>query len=159
MNTGFTKTRDAVAALLLFTMAAVAFVNILSRYVFHFSFAFTEEITVNLFVWMTVIGIGIAFERGAQMGMVTLFNMFPPKMRRAVVVASAVMGCALFACVNIFLIRSMYQEITIFHARSGALAIPVWIYYLGVPVFSVFVFAGIVADAMRRLRAIEGDGK
>jgi TRAP-type C4-dicarboxylate transport system permease small subunit len=151
MNTGFTKTRDI--------MAAVAFVNILSRYIFHFSLAFTEEITVNLFVWMTVIGIGIAFERGAQMGMVTLLNMFPPKMRRVIVAASAVMGCVLFACVNIFLIRSMYQEITIFHARSGALNIPVWIYYLGVPVFSVFVFAGIVTDAMKRLRTIEGDGE
>jgi hypothetical protein len=32
---------------------------------------------INMFVWMTVIGTGIAFERGAQMGMVTLFNVFP----------------------------------------------------------------------------------
>jgi len=50
-----------IVAVLLFTMASIAFINVLSRYLFHFSFAATEEITINLFVWVTVIGSGIAF--------------------------------------------------------------------------------------------------
>ena len=41
-----------IAAILLFTMASIAFINVLSRYLFHFSFAATEEITINLFVWL-----------------------------------------------------------------------------------------------------------
>ncbi|MCJ7541671.1 MAG: TRAP transporter small permease subunit, partial [Desulfobacterales bacterium] len=61
---------DYITALLLFIMAAIAFINVLSRYFFHFSFAATEEITINLFVWMTVLGSGIAFERGGHLGMV-----------------------------------------------------------------------------------------
>jgi TRAP-type C4-dicarboxylate transport system permease small subunit len=39
-----------IVAVFFFTMAAIAFINILSRYLFHFSFAATEEITINLFV-------------------------------------------------------------------------------------------------------------
>jgi TRAP-type C4-dicarboxylate transport system permease small subunit len=63
--------------LLLMAMALIAFVNVLSRYFINFSIGATEEITINLFVWMTVVGTGIAFERGAQLGMVTFFNLLP----------------------------------------------------------------------------------
>ena len=58
-----------VAAVLLFSMAGVAFLNVVSRYFFHFSIASTEEITINMFVWMTVVGCGIAFERGDSWGL------------------------------------------------------------------------------------------
>ena len=73
-----------IAAILLFTMASIAFANVLSRYLFHFSFAATEEITINLFVWLTVVGSGIAFERGGQLGMITLFNVLPAKFKKIV---------------------------------------------------------------------------
>ena len=36
------------AALLLGAMSLIAFLNILGRYLFHYSLAFTEEITINL---------------------------------------------------------------------------------------------------------------
>ncbi|MFP4347764.1 MAG: TRAP transporter small permease [Thermodesulfobacteriota bacterium] len=141
-----------IAAVLLFVMAAIAFINILSRYLFHFSFAATEEITINLFVWMTVVGSGIAFERGGQLGMVTFYNLFPVKFKKAAIVLSAGLSAFLFILVDFYMIQAIYDEITLFHASSGALGIPVWIYYVGVPVLSIFVFRGIYRDAHRRLR-------
>lgn len=144
-----------ITAILLFTMAIIAFVNVLSRYIFHFSFAATEEITINLFVWLTVVGSGIAFERGAQLGMVTLYNLFPARFRKCVIVLSAVLSAVLFILVDLFIIQAIYDEITMFGATSAALGIPVWIYYLGVPVLSVFVFAGIYSDASKRLSALD----
>ena len=45
-----------IAALLLMAMALIAFINVLSRYFINFSIGATEEITINLFVWMTVVG-------------------------------------------------------------------------------------------------------
>jgi TRAP-type C4-dicarboxylate transport system permease small subunit len=144
-----------ITALLLFVMAAIAFVNVLSRYFFHFSFAATEEITINLFVWMTVLGSGIAFERGGHLGMVTLFNLFPGRAKRAVIFFSAAMSALLFILVNIYMIQAIYDEITLFKATSAALGIPVWLYYLGVPVLSVFVFRGIYRNAKNRLAGIK----
>ena len=129
-----------ITAAMLFAMAAIAFANVVSRYVFHFSFSATEEITINLFVWLTVAGSGIAFERGAQLGMVTLFKIFPRNLQKAVVIFSALLSAALFMIVDIFMIQAIYDEITLFQATSASLGIPVWIYYAGIPVFSVFVF-------------------
>ena len=138
-------------------MAAIAFVNVLSRYLFHFSFAATEEITINLFVWMTVLGSGIAFERGLHLGMVTIYNLFPRKMKKVVIVFSAGLSAVLFLVVNVYMIQAIYDEITLFKATSAALGMPVWIYYLGVPVFSVYVFQGIYKNAINQLSNLEGD--
>lgn len=145
-----------LAAILLFSMAAIAFINILSRYLFHFSFAATEEITINLFVWLTVVGSGIAFERGGQLGMVTLYNVFPGRFKRVIIVFSAGMSALLFILVDIYTIQAIKDELTLFHATSAALGIPVWIYYAGVPIFSVFVFAGIYRNASSRLDGLKG---
>lgn len=147
-----------IVAILLFTMASIAFVNILSRYLFHFSFAATEEITINLFVWVTVIGSGLAFERGGQLGMVTLYNLFPKKFKTLVIVFSAALSAGLFLLVDIYTIQAIYEELTLFNATSAALGIPVWIYYIGVPIFSVFVFAGIYRDASVKLDGLKREG-
>jgi TRAP-type C4-dicarboxylate transport system permease small subunit len=146
-----------ITAVLLFVMAAIAFVNVLSRYFFHFSFAATEEITINLFVWMTVLGSAIAFERAGHLGMVTFYNLFPKKMKKFVVVFSAALNAILFILVNVYMIQAIYDEITLFKATSAALGVPVWFYYLGVPVFSVFVFRGVCKNAAARLAGLEND--
>lgn len=141
-------------------MAAIAFTNVLSRYLFHFSFAATEEITINLFVWLTVVGSGIAFERGGQLGMVTLYNVFPKKFKKVIILFSSGLSALLFILVDIFTIQAISDELTLFHATSAALGIPVWIYYLGVPILSIFVFTGIYKDASTRLEHLQpkGDG-
>ncbi len=144
-----------LVSILLGVMALIAFINILSRYIFHFSFAATEEITINLFVWMSIIGMGIAFERGGHLGMVTFFRMFPPKMQQAVVVFYSLLAALLFVVINWFMIQAIYDEITLFQAESASLGIPVWIYYAGLPVFSIFVFRGIYRDARNKL--VPGD--
>jgi TRAP-type C4-dicarboxylate transport system permease small subunit len=143
-----------IAAILLFAMASIAFINVLSRYLFHFSFAATEEITINLFVWLTVVGSGIAFERGSQLGMITLYNSFPAKFKKAVILCGSALSAILFLLVDIYTIQAIYDEMTLFHATSAALAIPVWIYYVGVPVFSVFVFTGIYRDTSSKLQGV-----
>lgn len=143
-----------IVAVLFFAMALIAFLNVLSRYLLHFSFAATEEITINLFVWVTVIGSGIAFERGGQLGMVTLYNLFSGRFKKGVIVFSAALSAVLFLLVDLLMLQAIYDELTLFNAKSAALGIPVWIYYIGVPVFSVFVFAGIYRDAVNKLGGV-----
>ena len=144
-----------LAALLLFAMAAIAFVNVLSRYLFHFSFASTEELTINLFVWLTVVGSGIAFERGGHLGMTTFYRVLPDHLKQCVVWLSAGLSALLFILVDLYTIQAIYDEITVFGATSPALGIPVWIYYTGVPVLSVFVFLGVYRDARTKLSDLQ----
>jgi TRAP-type C4-dicarboxylate transport system permease small subunit len=156
---GSFKIEHWTVALLLFLMSCITFINILSRYFFHFSFASTEELTINMFVWMTVAGSGIAFSRSAHLGMVSLFSRFPSTMKKTVVVLSSLLSALLFVVVNVVLIQSIRDEIMVFHATSGALGIPVWIYYAGVPVMSLFVFKGIYQDATAKLEEVPREAR
>jgi len=148
-----------MAAILLFSMAGVAFLNVVSRYCFHFSIASTEEITINMFVWMTIVGCGIAFERGGQLGVETFFNLFPPKMQKGVIILGALLSALLFLLVDIFMIQAIYDELTLFHATSASLSIQVWIYYTGVPFLSISIFKGIYKNTMTRLYDQKIEGK
>ncbi|NIA10114.1 MAG: TRAP transporter small permease subunit [Nitrospiraceae bacterium] len=134
------KIDEIIMGILLFVMATIAFVNVLGRYLFHYSLAFTEEIGVNFFVWITILGIGVAFERGSHLGMVSLFNKFPKPLKRAVVWLNLILSATLIGIINWFTILTIYKELTLFHSTSSALGVQMWVYYMGVPVFSVFVF-------------------
>ncbi len=147
-----------IAAILLFSMATIAFVNVLSRYFFHFSFAATEEITINFFVWLTLVGSGIAFERGGQLGMVTLYKIFPNTFKKFVIILSAFLSAILFLLVDIIMIQTIYAEMTLFHSTSAALGIPIITYYIGVPILSVFVFIGIYRGASSKFKDIDTRG-
>ena len=112
----------------------------------------------QFFAWLTLVGTGIAFERGSQLGMVTVFKLFPKTMQKVVVWLSALLGTALFVLVDFIMIQTIYSEITLFQSTSPALGIPVVTYYIGVPLLSVFVFIGIYRGAVHQLHSIEQKG-
>ena len=129
-------------SLLLGTMALIAFANVLGRYFFHYSISCTEELTINMFVWVTVLGTGVAFERGAHLGMVTFYNIFPKKLQKSILFLGAFLGVALYLIIDIILIYSIYKEITLYQTKSS-LGVPNWIYYLGVVLLSPSIPVGI----------------
>jgi TRAP-type C4-dicarboxylate transport system permease small subunit len=91
--------------------------------------------------------------------MVTLYNIFPTKFKKIATLAGSVLSAALFLLVDIYMIQAIYDELTLFHATSAALAIPVWIYYIGVPILSIFVFRGIYRDASAKLEGLRKEEK
>jgi C4-dicarboxylate transporter DctQ subunit len=59
---------NTLAAASFMVITAVALMNVISRYLLNASLAFTNEITVNLAVWMTMIGTAIAVRERAHLG-------------------------------------------------------------------------------------------
>lgn len=90
--------------------------------------------------------------------MVTLYNVFPRNMKKIVTLINAALSALLFILVDIYIIQAIYQEITLFQATSPALAVPIWIYYVGVPLFSVFVFRGVYRHSAEKVKLLrEGE--
>jgi len=151
------KIEELISAILLFIMASIAFINVLSRKIFHLSFAFTEEVTVHFFVWITVLGIAIAFEKGAHLGVVTVYNKLPKTLKKTAAFISAALSALLFLIVNYYAFREIYMDVTIFHMESEALRIPEWMYIIGIPIFSVFIFKNIYKGLRIEINKIEGE--
>ena len=146
---------EIIMGLLLFIMATIAFLNVLGRYVFHYSLSFTEELGVNFFVWVTIIGMGIAFERGSHLGMVTLFKKFPRPVKVFVVWLNLALSIFLVGVLDWFTLRTIYRELTLYHSTSPALGIQMWIYYIGVPIFSIFVFIHMIRGHIKSLKKLD----
>ena len=46
--------------------------------------AFTEELTLYMFVWATMLGVSLAFKHGANMDVSLLYDRFPQTVRKDV---------------------------------------------------------------------------
>ncbi|BEU88302.1 hypothetical protein TAMA11512_17660 [Selenomonas sp. TAMA-11512] len=87
-----TQIENWVSIICLVCMTAIAFANVVSRYVFSASFSFSEEITTYMFVILSLIGAAIAARRGAHLGFTAIFDIFSPKTKRFLASISALLG-------------------------------------------------------------------
>lgn len=140
---------EYVAAVLLLIMFSVAFVNVLSRYLFKMSLAFIEEMEVNFFVWMSVLGIAIAFKKNSHLSMDFLKNIAPAKVRNYLGVLGLVLSLAVFIVLIYLSSTLIYNEVTLYRTSSMALDIPMWIYYVGMTLCSLVVVVRILQSLRR----------
>jgi len=140
---------EYVTAVLLLIMFSVAFVNVLSRYLFKMSLAFIEEIEVNFFVWMSVLGIAMAFKKNSHLSMDFLKNMAPAKVRNYLGVLGLVLSLAVFIVLIYLSSILIYNEVTLYRTSSMALDIPMWIYYVGMTLCSLVVVVRILQSLRR----------
>lgn len=117
-----------LCAALLAAMTVIAFVNVLGRYLFGYSLAFTEELTLNFFVYVVILGAGIGYERLIHPRFTSLLNSFPDRMRTAAIVLAFMLGAGLFLVLVWVTVVKMYFDITLFQTQSAALGVPVWAY-------------------------------
>ena len=147
------RLEEGVCALLLGAMTLIALVNVITRYLIRFSLAFTEELVVSLFVWLTLVGAAIAFRQGSQLGFSFLVDRCPRAIQRLSVWLGAVLGVTVFGLLVYFGIGQIQAE-RMLGTTSEALAIPQWWYTAGIPVFGLLVIVRIIQGAVRADRRV-----
>ena len=70
------RIEEIIGTISLAIMTTIAFINVLTRYFFRYSMAFTEELTLYLFVWAVMMGTSIAFREGSNMAVTFLYDKF-----------------------------------------------------------------------------------
>ncbi len=136
-------------------MTVVAFVNVITRYLVQYSLAFTEEIVVSLFVWLTLLGTAVAFREGSHLAFTYLVERAPRPVRRLSVAVTTALTVALFALLLYFGVGQIDNE-RLMGTTSEALAIPQWWYTAGIPLFSALVIVRVAQAARRAWRALGG---
>ena len=130
---------------LLVGIAVLIFSGVLSRFVFHYSIAFTEELARFLFIWGALLGAASALKTGEHGGIPMLSNRFGPRGRRVIEVFVA-LGVTAFMGYLVF----MTSVSTMRSYHSGQISttteIPVWTINLGM----------MIAFAVGVARSIQG---
>lgn len=79
---------EAVLVVILFpSLVAVTFLQVVFRYVFNHPLPWTEELAINLFVWVAFIGASLALAAKGHYGLEILKDKLPPALRRVAEVA------------------------------------------------------------------------
>ncbi len=144
---------EGLCAALFAVMALVTFANIVTRYLLKYSFAFTEEIVVSFFVWLTLLGTAIAFREQSHLGFSFFIERLPKNIQKILLWGSAGLGAALFIFLIYFSIRQIGEEILLGITSSG-IGIPQWWYTIGMPAWSILVVIRIFQGAQRASREL-----
>lgn len=143
---------EIIGASCLGVMVTIAFLNVCTRYFFKYSMAFTEELTLYLFVWVVMMGASIAFREGTNMAVSFFYDRFGSKFKRVFSILAALLSLAFFLTLMYFGIIEVMDEMEM-NAMTEAIQIPIWWFTGAMPVASMFIMYRIVVHTADELQS------
>ena len=142
---------EMLGATLLLVLAVLAFANVITRYVFEYPLAFTEEIEVNALVWLTLFGTASAFRRRRHLRMLFFQDNFSEKARQILNIVIALIGAGLFTVLGYLGYKQVVDE-RFLEITSESLNYPQWIYTVCIPIGCMLIVFRIVEAAISEMR-------
>lgn len=146
-KTIFDKAIEGLLGSLIILMTLVIFSQILCRYVFNASLAWSEELARCMQIWLAFLGAALAVRRSSYIGMTELINKFPPKVFKVFQLVGdlAVLGFSVFCAYQGFSIcsRIQYQTLPMLGMKMSYL-------YLAMPVSAVIGALYVIGRIIRR---------
>ena len=149
---------SVVVAFVMLTMLVLVFVGVISRYVLHFSFSFTEELVCAMFVLLSTMGGALASKENGHYTLDLITGMMKPKMKKVFLLIDTALTC-LAAGILLWTGIGMVQSQMKIGSLSIALKIPNWVYGSFVPLGLIFIIFRSVQFIIRTIKtkAEEGD--
>lgn len=137
---GWLMFEKIITVIMLATVTILTFGNVLSRYVLPVSWSFTEELVVNLFVALSLIGAGmLASKENGLVSMALLNGALPDKGKHILNIIDAILGVIFFIIVfKTGLDRT--QNLMMTHQVTDVLRIPMWYFTAMIPLSSICFF-------------------
>ncbi|MCX7961159.1 MAG: TRAP transporter small permease [Burkholderiales bacterium] len=123
-------------------ICAITLANVLVRYLTDISFAFTEELSVFLLVFLTFVGAGRAFLDGNQMAITYFVERLPRRWRRRLLMVSLALSALMLALLAGYGVRMAWDDYAL-EVTSPGLGWPQWLYTVWLPLLSLLVLARI----------------
>ena len=120
---------------------ALAFVNVVARYIFDNSISWASELTIYLFLWSTFFGAVYCFKKDAHIAVDVVLIKTPPTIRKILMLISLLVAFVYVVAISYY----GYQYVLLYMdlgEMSVDLDIPLWIPYVVVPIS--FAFSAIV---------------
>ncbi len=131
----------AIAAFGIAAGVALAFVNVVARYIFESSLTWASELTIYLFLWSTFFGAVYCFKKDAHISVDLLLEKVSPALKKSLILITLLISTIYVAAIAYF----GYQYVLLYidlGEISVDLNIPLWIPYVVVPIS--FTFSAIV---------------
>lgn len=133
------RVEEWTLVLVLLGLAFLTFVQVLSRYLFNFSFTWEEEVARYLGVFIAFLGASLGVKYGTHFSMDLLFErVSSDRFRHGLKIVICVISTAIFLVIAYYGWEQA-MKLRQFTARTSVLQIPKYWVYLPVPFFSLIM--------------------
>ena len=140
-----------VTSVILVFVTALTFVNVLVRKLSNSQFAWTEELVINLFVLLIMLGCGLCAREGSLISLSLIFDRLKVKGRKVFVTIITVANTAFW----IILLKTGYEKVLTQMANgklTSSLGWHEWVFTIFLPIGAVFLILHTIEffiDTMR----------
>lgn len=141
------KMIEAFSIVLMLSMVAIVFTQVMTRKLFNFVFFWSEEVTLLCLTWFSFIGIAIGFREKLHLGMDVLENLVPKK---ALTILDRIIDVSTFGFGLYMIIYGFQFSVLMSESTLPATKLPNSVQYIVVPftgviccVYSALQFLGI----------------
>ncbi len=142
---------EILSAGCLLAMTILAFVNVISRFVFKASLSFTDEITTNLFVLLTLAGASLAAKRNAHLGLNLVTDNLSAKWQKNLTVFANLLGVLFTGILVYFGIIMAYNEYRLEQLTAG-MQLPEWIFGAFVPLGGILLLLRFIQKTIETVK-------
>lgn len=142
---------ENLAGIAIGLLGLITFANVVVRYLTNFSFAFTEEFSVFLMVFMALIGGSSVMAKGGHLSIMFVVDRLSPSKRQPTLIAARTLTALTFLLIGIFGVRMAWDEYR-FEVTSPGLGIPSWVYTVWLPVLMFAIFGRAIGVLIRTWR-------
>ncbi len=142
---------EVLGASLLFAMALLAFINVITRYFIKVSFAPTEELEVSGLVYLTMLGASAAFKRDLHLKLIFIHSKLNKKAQKYLNLFSLVVSFLLFSTIAFLSYFHIKDEIDL-QITTEALNIPEWIYVMAIPIGCILIDIRLIQKIIKTVK-------
>ena len=139
-------------------MVTLNFGNVLSRYILHKSWSFTEEYIMILFLWCLMLGIVLAYSRSEHMCLTLVDEFAPTKVKIFAVIISAIVSCVLLTVFTISSIDMIKIEIQ-FGQTTPVTKVPEPVATTAIPLCSALSIIMMIIASVKKVMVLRGTEK
>lgn len=133
------RVEEGSIAFLLTVMTLIAFVQVIARYVFNYSFVWALELLTFLFAWLIFLGMSYGVRVGGHIGVDALVKSLPPAKARAVAIVATVL-CMVYASIVFYGGWIYVAKMVEIGIMAQDIPIPQWVPRLILPLGYAFLF-------------------
>ena len=145
------KIEENLAGIAIAILGIITFANVVVRYLTNFSFAFTEEFSVFLMVFMALVGGSSVMAKQGHLNIMYVVDKLPPKARRGALIVAIALTASTFLLLAVFGARMAWDEYR-YEVTSPGLGLPTWVYTMWLPLLSLAIFGRAVGVVIRTWR-------
>ena len=142
---------EAICAILLIIMVCVSSLNIIARYLPGISFAASEDLVVNLFVWLTMLGAVVAVKHKAHISIAFVVRKIPVRHQAVFIIIQYLAICIMFSLLLFYGVCETWSEY-----RAGmitySLGWPFWFFTLALPAGSLLFLIRFSQKTLKELK-------